>query len=502
MAGEIKNGEGRGGLPRFCSERLRARRKKLETQADSKLQRPRVVALRADHAPGAEVSRIQSRIKEHRVVEQIGGDELELEASALVDPNVLRHSHVHVPIREAAENANTAGASIQTQNRIASCGRHGSGIREDVEIPGVIVDRVATCVFLRENTLFVVKEVGAITRTERLGVRIGVAVEWRTAADSKDRGDCPPAKDVANKAMLAFEDRRIVQCEDVVHKRTVEVLQPVHIVQVEYIVERVLAGGLDKSASTQGLAVGKILLQGQTTPVVDLEGDEASVVVSMADAGVVAHTAGELPIPAESRGIDRAVQHTTLEVETRYGGLLALKHDRAVSICAGRRSANGPAADAALVQSRPQTPHVLVLEVAKLLVHHSSSTVCKTGAVACRPKRGLKERLCGNNRAGLCSVVASIVGCGAAHSCFDFCVCIRECLAIQRHHVGDGVDVDGLIFVSDSPTNVAHFQDKFVAQLPLDGEVERIHDIGTEMRIESFASGRRDVINSREGWLG
>ncbi len=56
--------------------------------------------------------------------------------------------------------------------------------------------------------------------------------------------------------------------------------------------------------------------------------------------------------------------------------------------------------------------------------------------------------------------------------------------------------------MSDSAANVTEFQDKFVAQLPLDGQVKRIHDVGTEIRVQCFASGRRDVIDSREGRLG
>ena len=40
-----------------------------------------------------------------------------------------------------------------------------------------------------------------------------------------------------------------------------------------------------------------------------------------------------------------------------------------------------------------------------------------------------------------------------------------------------------------------------VGQLPLDGEVERVHDVGTEMRVEGFAGSRRDAVDAREGRL-
>ena len=67
--------------------------------------------------------------------------------------------------------------------------------------------------------------------------------------------------------------------------------------------------------------------------------------------------------------------------------------------------------------------------------------------------------------------------------------------------MGHGIDIDWLIFVSDSPANVPHFQENLGGQLPLDGEVERIHYIGPEMHIQRLACGRRNVIYPWEGRL-
>ena len=74
-------------------------------------------------------------------------------------------------------------------------------------------------------------------------------------------------------------------------------------------------------------------------------------------------------------------------------------------------------------------------------------------------------------------------------------------LAAQGHHVRHSVDVDRLIFVGDSPANVAHFQDELVGQLPLDSEVKRIHHVRAEVRIQGFAGGSRDVVDARESRL-
>jgi hypothetical protein len=44
-----QNGEGRGGLPRFCGKSVKTRRKKLERQPETELHLPGVVALGGHH---------------------------------------------------------------------------------------------------------------------------------------------------------------------------------------------------------------------------------------------------------------------------------------------------------------------------------------------------------------------------------------------------------------------------------------------------------------------
>src|ERR1700680_2447929 len=157
--------------------------------------------------------------------------------------------------------------------------------------------------------------------------------------------------------MLSLVVRVINQGIDVIDELTVKVLHPIHVVDVEGVIRGVRAGCLDESSGTQSLAVGEVLLQGDTVPVVYFEGNESVVVVAMADTGVHADTAGELAISAEGRCIEGTVQHAALEVKSRNCG-------------ATRATSN-----AALVQSRPQTPHFLVLEVGELLGDDSSGAV-------------------------------------------------------------------------------------------------------------------------------
>ena len=96
---------------------------------------------------------------------------------------------------------------------------------------------------------------------------------------------------------------------------------------------------------------------------------------------------------------------------------------------------------------------------------------------------------------------ASGKGSGTTQATLDGCISLVKSLPTKGHHVGNSVDVDGLIFVSNSAANVAHFQQNLVGQLPLDGEVERVHDVGTEMRVECLSGARRDVVDTREGRL-
>jgi hypothetical protein len=164
MAREIKNGEGRGGLPRFCSERLRARRKKLERQPDTELHLARVVALRINYAKAVGICAIKARIEEHGVIEHVGDDILEFETSTLVDLNVFHHSQVHIPIREATDLPDAACTVVYAQDWVTKRGKEASWVRKGIEssVTRIIVERGAVGMCSREDALLVSAEAAAI----------------------------------------------------------------------------------------------------------------------------------------------------------------------------------------------------------------------------------------------------------------------------------------------------------------------------------------------------
>ncbi len=90
----------------FPQRVFETRWKRLEAEPDSKLHLPGVIALTVDNTEGRRRGWIDAlgkergvRICEHRMVERVGYDILELQADALYDTKVFHHSHVHVPIR-------------------------------------------------------------------------------------------------------------------------------------------------------------------------------------------------------------------------------------------------------------------------------------------------------------------------------------------------------------------------------------------------------------------
>src|SRR6202007_1807503 len=53
-----------------------------------------------------------------------------------------------------------------------------------------------------------------------------------------------------------------------------------------------------------------------------------------------------------------------------------------------------------------------------------------------------------------------------------------------------------LIFVSDSPADIAQLKGQFVGQLALNGEIKRVHYVGTEVRIQGFAGTRSNCVHT------
>ena len=98
--------------------------------------------------------------------------------------------------------------------------------------------------------------------------------------------------------MLALVTRVINHGVDVKTNFRSKFCNAIHVVDVEGIVGRVLAGGLHESSGAQGLAPGEVFLKGDPVPVVHLERNERAIVVAMADAGIDADTARTVvPLP-------------------------------------------------------------------------------------------------------------------------------------------------------------------------------------------------------------
>ena len=65
----------------------------------------------------------------------------------------------------------------------------------------------------------------------------------------------------------------------------------------------------------------------------------------------------------------------------------------------------------------------------------------------------------------------------------DVRVRIGEGLSALCHHVRNRIDVERQVFVSNSASDVAQFECDPARQLALDGKVERVNHVGTEVRV-------------------
>src|SRR5579863_5216915 len=99
-----------------------------------------------------------------------------------------------------------------------------------------------------ENALLVIEVAVAIARSERLGIGGRVAVNRRAAASSEDGGKGPTTRDTPYEALLRLIKWVLNQSIDVVHELAIEVLNTIHVLEVERIVGSVLAGSLNDSS--------------------------------------------------------------------------------------------------------------------------------------------------------------------------------------------------------------------------------------------------------------
>ena len=166
-----------------------------------------------------------------------------------------------------------------------------------------------------EDALFVVEVAVAIARAKRLGIGGGVAVDRRAAASREDGGEGPTTRDTPYEALLRLVIWILNHGIDVVHELAIEVLNTIHVLEVERIVGSVLAGSLYNSSCTKSLAIGEVLLERDVMPVGHLKGDEGGIVVAIADTHVVGDTGGCLPTGAECRPGDWRVHHAAREIE-------------------------------------------------------------------------------------------------------------------------------------------------------------------------------------------
>src|SRR5437868_10274373 len=124
---------------------------------------------------------------------------------------------------------------------------------------------------------------------------------------------------MAHNTLLALKERWLIHSEDVIDPGAIKSLHTIHLVEIEGIVRGVGAGRLDEGSSPQCFAKGKVLLQGQAPPIIHAQGNEAGVVITVADAGVDSNAAGQL---TRGRGSDGTVQHAAAKVESRTSSAL------------------------------------------------------------------------------------------------------------------------------------------------------------------------------------
>ena len=169
----------------------------------------------------------------------------------------------------------------------------------------------------------------------------------------------------------------------------------------------------------------------QPVPVLGDQGDEAAVVVAVADAGVESKTARRDADPHCSS-----------------------------SWC-------GAKLKAAAVKIRPEAPHSLRGEVAELIGNHGRRATGVSGAVDPGRESGFKERLrsdVGRDASGSASAHRS----RATQRGLQSRVCGFEILAALHHHVRDNVEVVRLIFMVDQAPDIANFQRVLTVNLALD----------------------------------
>jgi len=237
-----------------------------------------------------------------------------------------------------------------------------------------------------------------------------------------------------------------------------------------------------------GLRPGEVRLHRDSAPIGHLEGNETAVVVGIANAGVQKSTVGVGARAADggcrvASGGNWGTLQTAWEVEGTVVQITPEAPDLGIDeISCGR------------VHSRASTNarSAPVPVSHSLIVDEGLSAAREAFAVACALKRGFKERLWRDGCWALCvrpgAAAARQTGYAPTILHHQIGVGLLKLLAAQRHHVGNRVQFDGLIFVGNSTVNITEFHTKSAAHLTLQSNIDRVDRVRPEIRIQTLGA--------------
>src|SRR5260370_2929719 len=87
----------------------------------------------------------------------------------------------------------------------------------------------------------------------------------------------------------------------------------------------------------------------------------------------------------------------------------------------------------------------------------------------------------------MASPPASQAGVATAQLHHHLTVGVIKPLTTFSHHVGDGVNLDGLKFVRNLPADIPKLDRHLIVDLTLNGQVKLIVDAGSKIRIQTLA---------------
>lgn len=162
------------------------------------------------------------------MVQNVGEDDLELEADTLGNVELLLYAEVQVPIREAVQNAVAAVSSIQTQNRLPDILINGCRVGEQIDPvagsadairPGNIAVHSAAGDRPNRDRVFrvsIAKVVDGVAFAKGLAAAVDCAERYgQAAAGSENRRKRPAPEEVSQQSRLSFVERGLIDHEEV-----------------------------------------------------------------------------------------------------------------------------------------------------------------------------------------------------------------------------------------------------------------------------------------------